>query len=189
MGARVYDPYTGTFTQPDPIQGGGANAYGYTDGDPVNETDIAGTAPCGECMVAASAHACSMRHSVSYCDRAEDDTTGFEVLGGVLATIATGGAVCEVFCEDAAAAAADEAPTIDDASAGHIFRDDAGHLREDTPENRALIEDTVKPQNYVRTGGGGEDIYRQDLEDGTQSWAKVYRGKITNGGLNKVPLR
>jgi uncharacterized protein RhaS with RHS repeats len=42
MGARVYDPYTGTFTQPDPVQGGGANAYGYTDGDPVNETDLSG---------------------------------------------------------------------------------------------------------------------------------------------------
>jgi uncharacterized protein RhaS with RHS repeats len=42
MGVRVYDPDTGTFTQPDPIQGGGANAYGYTDGDPVNETDLSG---------------------------------------------------------------------------------------------------------------------------------------------------
>jgi RHS repeat-associated protein len=42
MGARVYDPYTGTFAQPDPIHGGGANAYGYTDGDPVNETDLSG---------------------------------------------------------------------------------------------------------------------------------------------------
>jgi hypothetical protein len=42
MGARVYNPYTGTFTQPDPVQGGGANAYGYTDGDPVNETDLSG---------------------------------------------------------------------------------------------------------------------------------------------------
>jgi len=42
MGARVYDPYTGTFTQPDPIQGGGANAYGYTNADPVNETDLGG---------------------------------------------------------------------------------------------------------------------------------------------------
>jgi uncharacterized protein RhaS with RHS repeats len=42
MGARVYDPYTGTFTQADPIQGGGANAYGYTNGDPVNMTDLNG---------------------------------------------------------------------------------------------------------------------------------------------------
>ncbi len=45
MGARVYDPYTGTFTQPDPIQGGGANAYGYTDGDPVNQFDLTGELP------------------------------------------------------------------------------------------------------------------------------------------------
>jgi hypothetical protein len=47
MGARVYDPYTGTFLQTDPVQGGGANAYGYTDGDPVNETDLTGDCfPC-----------------------------------------------------------------------------------------------------------------------------------------------
>jgi hypothetical protein len=44
MVARVYDPYTGTFTQPDPIIGGGATPYGYTDGDPVNELDLAGLA-------------------------------------------------------------------------------------------------------------------------------------------------
>ena len=44
MGARVYDPYTGTFTQPDPIQGADANSYGYADGDPVNDTDLDGDA-------------------------------------------------------------------------------------------------------------------------------------------------
>jgi hypothetical protein len=52
MGARVYDPYTGTFTQPDPKQGGGANAYGYTNGDPVNETDIDGQSVTDECTSA-----------------------------------------------------------------------------------------------------------------------------------------
>jgi RHS repeat-associated protein len=54
MGARVYDPYTGTFTQTDPIQGGGATAYGYTNGDPVNETDLSGDCgfPIG-CLAAA----------------------------------------------------------------------------------------------------------------------------------------
>jgi hypothetical protein len=50
MGARVYDPDTGTFMQPDPVQGGGANAYGYTDGDPVNETDLS-----GDCLFCLSA--------------------------------------------------------------------------------------------------------------------------------------
>lgn len=42
MGARVYDPYTGTFLQTDPIPGADANAYGYTDGDPINEVDLTG---------------------------------------------------------------------------------------------------------------------------------------------------
>jgi hypothetical protein len=42
--AGVSDPYTGTFLQTDPIPGADANAYGYTDGDPVNETDLTGQA-------------------------------------------------------------------------------------------------------------------------------------------------
>jgi RHS repeat-associated protein len=61
MGARVYNPYTGTFTQPDPIQGGGATAYGYTDGDPVNETDLSGEAVnpiCEGARGAAATQAC-----------------------------------------------------------------------------------------------------------------------------------
>ncbi|MCX4586362.1 RHS repeat-associated core domain-containing protein [Streptomyces sp. NBC_01481] len=43
MGARVYDPATGTFLQNDPVAGGGDNAYGYCSGDPVNCSDTAGT--------------------------------------------------------------------------------------------------------------------------------------------------
>ncbi|MFJ6793996.1 DNRLRE domain-containing protein [Streptomyces sp. NPDC091268] len=43
MGARLYDPATGTFLQDDPVQGGGASAYGYCSADPVNCTDTAGT--------------------------------------------------------------------------------------------------------------------------------------------------
>jgi len=43
MGARVYDPYTGTFLQPDPDPAGDASAYGYADGDPVNNLDLPGT--------------------------------------------------------------------------------------------------------------------------------------------------
>jgi RHS repeat-associated protein len=42
MGARVYDPYTGTFLQTDPIPGADANAYGYANGDPANQTDLDG---------------------------------------------------------------------------------------------------------------------------------------------------
>ncbi|MER7835336.1 DNRLRE domain-containing protein [Streptomyces sp. NPDC096040] len=43
LGARGYDPATGTFLQTDPVPGGGDNAYGYCSGDPVNCTDTAGT--------------------------------------------------------------------------------------------------------------------------------------------------
>ncbi len=69
-----------------------------------------------------------------------------------------------------------------------IFRDAPGHLAAATPENRALIESVVNPEKCVRTGGGGEDLYRETLPNGTQVWAKVYNGPITNGGVNQVPL-
>ncbi len=42
--ARVYDPIAGRFLQNDPIgYEGGTNVYGYTGGDPVNESDPDGT--------------------------------------------------------------------------------------------------------------------------------------------------
>ncbi|HEX5307881.1 MAG TPA: RHS repeat-associated core domain-containing protein [Solirubrobacteraceae bacterium] len=47
MGARSYVPQIGRFLQPDPIEGGSANAYSYTYGDPVNSSD-----PSGEYTVA-----------------------------------------------------------------------------------------------------------------------------------------
>ncbi|MGQ4479350.1 hypothetical protein [Streptomyces sp. SAS_276] len=34
LGARGYDPATGTLLQTDPVPGGGDNAYGYCSGDP-----------------------------------------------------------------------------------------------------------------------------------------------------------
>lgn len=47
MGARSYVPQIGRFLQPDPIEGGSANEYAYTYGDPVNSSD-----PSGEFTVA-----------------------------------------------------------------------------------------------------------------------------------------
>jgi RHS repeat-associated protein len=45
---RYYDPQTGQFTQPDPIGlAGGANAYGFADGDPVSYGDPYGTCAWG----------------------------------------------------------------------------------------------------------------------------------------------
>lgn len=42
MGERLYNSTTGSFLSPDPVQGGGANAYGYPS-DPVNQLDATGT--------------------------------------------------------------------------------------------------------------------------------------------------
>ncbi len=42
MGARSYVPQLGRFLQPDPQPGGSADAYAYTHGDPLNESDPSG---------------------------------------------------------------------------------------------------------------------------------------------------
>ncbi|MBL0887600.1 polymorphic toxin-type HINT domain-containing protein [Myceligenerans indicum] len=73
----------------------------------------------------------------------------------------------------------------------HIFRDARGHLAEDTPENRALIQSAIDPANLrhsvtLKDGSTLEKYFRK-LEDGTQAWAEVRGGVITNGGLNIVP--
>jgi len=44
MGARQYLPGLGRFIETDPIEGGSANDYDYTDGDPVNSFDLNGNA-------------------------------------------------------------------------------------------------------------------------------------------------
>ncbi|MEU6404909.1 DNRLRE domain-containing protein [Streptomyces sp. NPDC046985] len=49
MGVRLYDPAGGRFLQPDPIPGGSANAYDYSNADPCNSTDTDGMSPkCGK---------------------------------------------------------------------------------------------------------------------------------------------
>jgi RHS repeat-associated protein len=42
MGARPYDPNTGRFYAPDPIEGGSLNAYDYAGQDPINNFDLDG---------------------------------------------------------------------------------------------------------------------------------------------------
>lgn len=76
----------------------------------------------------------------------------------------------------------------------HIFRDGhPGHLKVDTPENRAIIQRSIKPENLrskieLPNGRGTLEKYFETLPDGTQAWAEVRNGTtITNGGLNIKP--
>lgn len=73
----------------------------------------------------------------------------------------------------------------------HIFRNARGHLAEDTPENRELIESALDPANLRSTttlkDGTTLEKYFKTLPDGTQVWAEVRNGTITNGGLNATP--
>jgi len=73
----------------------------------------------------------------------------------------------------------------------HIFRNATGHLAEDTAENRALIQSAIHPDHLRETitlnDGTTLQKYFRDLPDGTQSWAEVRNGQITNGGLNVTP--
>jgi hypothetical protein len=70
----------------------------------------------------------------------------------------------------------------------HIFRDAPGHLLDDSPANRALLQGAVKPENLVGTNQWGISTYQEILPDGSQVWVEVRNGTtITNGGVNNVP--
>ena len=45
MGARPYSPVLGRFLTVDPVEGGSANDYDYTNADPINSTDLDGQWP------------------------------------------------------------------------------------------------------------------------------------------------
>lgn len=77
-------------------------------------------------------------------------------------------------------------PSIAESNVDHIFGGKPGHVVQGSPESRALMESVVKPGNYVRTGRGGEEFYPTTLRNGTQVWAKVFRGKIIDGGANQT---
>ncbi|WP_127468942.1 DNRLRE domain-containing protein [Streptomyces sp. B27] len=52
MGVRLYNPQAGRFLSLDPVYGGSANAYEYTNADPLNQYDLDGRISCGWCKSA-----------------------------------------------------------------------------------------------------------------------------------------
>jgi RHS repeat-associated protein len=200
---RYYDPVTGQFISIDPLVDQTEAPYAYVNGDPVDGTDPLGLG----CFLSVCTHSFDPMASVdawinigrgatfgltdqianwivpgASCTVAQDSLDQFI---GAAATTVLGGEALGALLRSSRFAAG--APDFAEGNLDHIFRDAPGHLAEDTPENRALLQSAVRSGNYVRTGGGGEEVYRETLPDGTQVWAEVFDGKITNGGVNQTP--
>jgi hypothetical protein len=81
--------------------------------------------------------------------------------------------------------------STDPSKVGHIFRNELGHLSEDTEENRTLILQAVsKPENLVGVNKFGREYYVQTFPNGTQSWALIDQNHlIVNGGFNRFVIK
>ncbi len=216
--ARYYDPGTGQFLSKDPR--GTADPFAYAGNSPINAGDPSGL--CWYCVFDPWSAANPIRtgsyndprglgawlnehanpgYAVAqgfgtrnYLEAAQGlaDTALVAITAGQLAGVALdllgGGATAGV-----SEVGANEAGTVAFRSdTSHIFRDDAGHLLEDTPANRAVIQGAIDPANLRSTitlpDGSTLAKYFQTLPDGTQAWAAVRNGiEITNGGVNVTP--
>ena len=178
---RVYDPATAQFLTRDPLEAVTGAPYNFAEDNPSNHGDASGLSswnPFSESFwTEGNVISESPLNPIPYYEK---EIEFYENGCGYLASVAHGleGAVAgaALFAGGEGADEADVGVGIAENSAGHIFRDAAGHLAGDTPENRALIESVVKPGNFVRTEGGGEDLYRETLRNGTRAWAKGLQG-------------
>ena len=67
----------------------------------------------------------------------------------------------------------------------HIFNTEKGHIS-DTPTNRALLIDTVAPNNFLGLDSYGNSWYGKILNDGRQVWVEVRNGLLWDGGINNI---
>jgi RHS repeat-associated protein len=190
--ARTYDPATAQFLTVDPMEAITGAPYNYANDNPLNHGDASGLSswnPFSESFwTEGNFISESPLNPIPYY---EQEISSYENGCGYLASVAHGleGAVAgaALFAGGEGADEAGAGAGIAENSASHIFRDAGGHLAEDTPENRGLIESVVKSGNYVETKYPGVDVYRETLSNGTQVWAEVKEGSITNGGVNTTP--
>lgn len=67
---------------------------------------------------------------------------------------------------------------------GHIFRDAEGHI-ENTPENRAILEEVANSKENLRgIDKYGNEWYTKILPDGREAWVESRNGSIFDGGIN-----
>jgi len=190
MRARVYDPATAQFLTVDPLAEITGAPYNYASDNPLNQGDASGLSswdPFSESFWTEGNFVSeSPLNPIPYF---EEEVSSYENGCGYLPSVTHGleGVIAGAALLAGGDDGADEGVGIAEGSAEHIFRDATGHLAEDTPENRAIIEGVVKPGNYVESHEPGVDVYREVTPNGTQIWAEVYKGQITNGGVNTTP--
>lgn len=184
--ARVYDPATAQFLSVDPLVGSTRAPYDYAADNPLNESDPTGLGNWLDLGIPSPGEVLEPLNPIKYY---EEEISDYEDGCGYWGSVEHGieGAVVGTLDATGLDGAGEDAVRIAEGSAEHIFRDAAGHLAEDTPENRALIEGAVKSANYVDTHEPGVSVYRENLPNGTQVWAEVYKGEITNAGVNQTP--
>ncbi len=74
-----------------------------------------------------------------------------------------------------------------DSQLKHIFRDAEGHFTEDTPANRAALENVVNdPGSKLGTDARGETWYAKETADGKQIWVETRNGTIRDIGINET---
>ena len=214
---RYYDPQGGQFLSVDPAVQQTQQAFVYVGDDPVNEIDASGLGswwnPCSWGNVCHHAH--NVIHGITSSSaftwfnqnlnpaymalmgyynewQAAENGEGISseaeyaaegVFGLLLTALTAAGGealVSRMFAKEATPFAED--------NLAHIFRNAPGHLAEDTPANRSLLQSAVRPWNYVGTDSVSRvATYRKLLSDGRQVWVEVRNGVITNGGINAVP--
>lgn len=75
-----------------------------------------------------------------------------------------------------------------DAQIKHIFRKSKGHLC-NTPKNQKTIIDLINDEsNYKGTDKDGCKWYIKKGKNGSQYWAKVFNGIVSDAGYNRSPL-
>ena len=78
--------------------------------------------------------------------------------------------------------------TIDESRVGHIIRDARGHFPDDPELSRpAMIDVANDPTNILGADIFGNTWAAKTLPDGTQIWAQIRDGQITNIGINWNP--
>jgi hypothetical protein len=83
--------------------------------------------------------------------------------------------------------AASAGVSINEARAGHIFRDADGHIS-DTAENRQLLESVANDaSNILGTDKVGTTWAAILNPNGTQTWVGIRNGKVSDGGVNDTP--